>query len=420
MSSSLTEKRGILALIGSAAAVFWTGSLCFGFQGVMGPYWKTMFQVGRGAIGNNLFFQLAPLGLCMYFVGKWQERYGVRRMIIIGNLILALNMLISAFASTLAMIYLWSFFNGLASCFIYTPALTCVQRWFPTRRGLASGVVNFTFGISAAVTPPLFHSMLESMGYVKMNLAVAAAALLTGVLASSFTCDPDKPVVPPAASTSTAATPSLPLGQSLTALESVRTKSFWFLWVTWCLQGAATIAMISLSTTFGLSRGFTMSSAVIILTAFHIANGGGRILMGYASDMMNRNQSMSVVFLASGCAYLLLPHVTGLLATTVLAAIVGLAFGTLFSVSAPLAVDCFGIDHFGSIFGLIFTACFVAGLLGPSLSGYVLDVTGGNFTIVFTYLGAFCLLSSALIHFVVPQHAPWTQVGAREGFGIET
>ena len=60
--------------------------------------------------------------------------------------------------------------------------------------------------------------------------------------------------------------------------------------------------------------------------------------------------------------------------------------------------DCFGLEHFGAIFGLTFAAYgFVAGPLGPTLSGYLLDVTGDNFFLVFLYLGIFCLLAG-LVH----------------------
>ena len=70
---------------------------------------------------------------------------------------------------------------------------------------------------------------------------------------------------------------------------------------------------------------------------------------------------------------------------------------------APLAGDCFGMEHFGAIFGLIFTAYgFLSGPLGPWLSGYILDVTGGNSTIVFSYLGVMYLVSAVLIFLVRP------------------
>ncbi len=107
--------------------------------------------------------------------------------------------------------------------------------------------------------------------------------------------------------------------------------------------------------------------------------------------------------MSAGLAYVLLPHLDGLAVWAVLAAVVGFAFGTLFAVSAPLATDCFGMAHFGAIFGLVFTAYgFVAGPLGPWLSGHVLDSTQGNFQVVFTYLGVFFFASAVLIWFARP------------------
>ena len=404
MTPQQSDKRGLIALMGTSAAIFWPGALAFGFPGVMAPLWQQMFGVGKGAIGNTLFFILASLGIFMFFVGRWQERFGVRKMIVIGTLLTGLNLLTIAFASNVAMLYLWGFLNGTATCFIYTPALTTVQRWFPTRRGLVSGIVNFTFGISAAIMGPFFQRMVESMGYIGMNLAVATMTLVTGLIAARFTEGPEHPPGP--AATGTLA-PHPGLEHSLTVRESIKTPSFWFLWLTWAFQGAAGVAMITLSTTFGLAKGYSMASAVMILTAFNVLNGGGRLIMGYLSDIMNRNLAMSLTFFTAGGAYLLLPHVTGLAMTALLAAVVGFSFGTLFAVSAPLAADCFGLRHFGAIIGLVFTAYgFVAGLIGPSLCGYLLDTTGGNFTLVFSYLGVFCLLAGGLVRFVIPPRRP--------------
>jgi OFA family oxalate/formate antiporter-like MFS transporter len=149
-----------------------------------------------------------------------------------------------------------------------------------------------------------------------------------------------------------------------------------------------------------------MESAVVILTAYNVTNGGSRIIMGFLSDRVGRNLAMSLTFFAAGGAYFILPHVDVLSVLSLLAAIVGFAFGTLFAVSAPLASDCFGMKHFGAIFGLVFTAYgFCSGVLGPSLSGYLLDMTRGNFSLVFTYLGSFCILSGILIRFVVPSQS---------------
>lgn len=389
---------GVGALIGGSTTVFLVGAFIFGFPGVMGLHWQQMFQAGRGAIGQTLFFVLAAVGVFMFFVGRWQERFGARKMVTIAVVLCSLDTFFAAVVSNLAMLYVWAFVMGLASCFAYLPALTTVQRWFPQRRGLVSGIVNFTFGFSAAVMSPVFAFMLHSVGYVAMNMILGLAGLVVGLAAARFV---EMPPPPMAAHGQPFPTASAEVPRSLTVAESVRTSSFWFLWLTWALQGSAGIAMVTLSTQYGLARGFGLASAVAVLTAFNVTNGVSRLVMGWLSDLVGRRLTMSITFLAVGCAYFLMPLSTGIWWTVAMAAVIGCGFGTLFAVSAPLASDCFGLAHFGAIFGLVFTAYgFVAGILGPAMSGYLLDATGGNFSLVFAYLGAFSMGGSVLVWFV--------------------
>ncbi len=397
------KTRGILAVTGSAAAIFWPGAFIFGYPGVMGPLWQQKFGVGRGAIGNTLFFVLAAVGFFMFFVGRWQEHWGTRKLITLGALLCGLNTFLIAYADRLWLVYLWAFFNGAASCFIYIPGLTTVQRWFPARRGLVSGIVNLVFGLSAAIMAPLFGTLLQRWGYVSMNLILGWSALIMGLAFAQMTEVPERVEKPFERQAEEGPAPVPLPGAVVSVREAIRSGSFWFLWLTWALMGAAGIAMVSLAVPFGLSRGVGPPSAVIILTAFNLTNGFSRLIMGYLSDKISRTAGMSLTFLSAGCAYLLLPHVNGWGTAALLAAVIGFAFGTLFAVSAPLAVDCFGLRHFGAIFGLVFTAYgFVAGLIGPSLSGYLLDSSGGNFSLVFTYLGCFALISSFLIRRIKP------------------
>ena len=397
------SSRRVLAVIGSSLAIFWPGAFIFGYPGVMGPYWQKMFGVGRGPIGNSLFFVLAAVGIFMFFVGRWQEKLGTRKMISIGAFLCGTNTLFAAYVTNLFLLYLWAFLNGLASCFIYLPALTTVQRWYPHKKGLVSGVVNLAFGISAAVMAPLFGWLFHWLGYVSMNQVLAVAALVIGVLAAQFTEVPEQIIGSNAGDKARPASLAVQAGTALTVRESLRTKNFWFLWLTWALQGSAGIAMVTLSVNFGLSKGMAMTSAVLILTAFNVTNGLSRLVMGYLSDRLPRNKAMGLTFLAAGCSFLVLGYLDNFMVILLLSAVIGFAFGTLFAVSAPLVSDCFGLKHFGAVFGLVFTAYgFLAGPLGPSLSGYLLDLTEGSFLIVFTYLGLFCLLSSILIRRVVP------------------
>jgi len=413
-----SSRAGKLAVAGGALALFWPGAFAFGLPGVLGPHWQQAFGVGRGAVGAIIFFMLAALGVFMFLVGTWQERLGPKMMLAIGAALAGSSVVALPFASNIYLVYAWAFVSGASSCFVMIPALTVVQRWYPARRGLVSGVVNLVFGSAGAIMSPLFALALGAMGYRAMCVVAGVLALGFGVALSRLVSVPGDADVEragaPAGETSgetsaagnrigsDAQRGASQAALSLTVRQSLRTRNFWLIWTVWALNGAACVSLVSLSVDYGVSRGFEFESAVVILTAFNVTNGLSRIVTGYFSDRIHRVRTMGATFLAAGLAYFMLPHVDSLATIAVLAAIVGFGFGTLFAVSAPLAVDCFGIGHFGAVYGLIFTAYgFVAGALGPLLAGTLAD-TGGGYPLVFGYLGALCLISAVLIQFVRP------------------
>jgi MFS transporter, OFA family, oxalate/formate antiporter len=421
--SKLPENnQPFLAVIGTCVAVFWPGALTFGFPGVMAPLWQEMFGVGSAATGLIIFFMLAAVGVFMFLVGRWQERWGLRAMMALGVALTAAASLLVSTAGSISTVYAWAALNGMASSFVYVPALTLVQWCYPQKRGLAAGTVSMVFGLSAAIMSPVFGQMHLSLGYEAMNLVMAALTLSMGLFGAYFARPPTtweeatlarrygKKSATPARSGAAEdghqekheINVQIISARSLTVRESLHTRSFWMLWITWTLAGAAGVSMTILATGYGLFLGFSLPSAIVLLTSFNLTNGMSRLASGILSDRFGRNRIMSLAFLASGLAYIALAYTEGLLSCAILCAAVGFSFGTLFSVSAPLVADCFGLEHFGAVFGLTFAAYgFVAGPLGPTLSGYLLDISG-NYTPVFLYLGLFFLLASASIRLVVP------------------
>jgi OFA family oxalate/formate antiporter-like MFS transporter len=391
--------KGRRVLIASCAAVFWPGGFIFSLPGLLGPHWQQTFLVGKGAVGQTLFFVLAAVGLFMFLAGRWQEKIGPARLVAIGAILCGGCTMFLRYASSINHIYVWSFLIGVSSACVYIPALTAAQQWHPHKRGLVSGLVNFVFAFSAAIVSPIFVQLLNYLTHNEIVLVLGLTALVCGLAVVPFIRFP----AVKAPSTSHRPQTAVSSDRGLTVPQALRTAAFWFLWMTWALAGAAGIAMIPLSTSFGLARGLGISQAVMILTTFNFANGLSRVASGYLSDIIGRNLTMSLAFLAGGCAYFLMPLLNGLAGWCILAAVVGYGFGTLFAVSAPLASDCFGMAHFGAILGLVFTGYgFVAGPLGPWLSGLVLDATDGNFGMVFGYLGSFYMVSGIAIWFTRP------------------
>ncbi len=368
--------------------------MIFGYQGVMAHYWRNMLGASRADIGLIMFYVLAFAGVFMTVVGRLQEKVGLGWLAAAGALICGGAAFIVDHADNIRMIYLWAALTGAASAFVYLPTITAAQLCYPERKGLTSGLVSMFFGISGAATAPLFSWMLEHMGYAPMTRLMGWLILGIGLFAAIFIRAPRVPR--PAAG----AVPGL---SSLTAAESLRTRSFWLLWLTWAFAGAAGIAMVSISVSLGIERGLSMAQAVLLLTAFSVMNGLSRLISGQLSDLIGAKKTMSIAFLLAGAAYFLLPHVEGVVILTVLAGVIGFALGTLFAASAPFVGECFGMAHFGVIFGLIFTAYgFVAGILGSWFSGYLLDATNGNYTLVLGFLGTLMILSSIMVRIATP------------------
>ena len=383
-------------LISCTCAIFWPGAFIFGLPGVLRQHWQQALGADGSEVGGSVFFILAGATCFMYLCGRLQEKYGPGRLTAVGALICGASALWLSRAGSMAEVNVWAFCVGASSAFVYLPGLTVVQRWYPQRRGLVSGVFNLAFGLSAAIMSPVFSILLLKWGYQALILTAGGATLAIGLAASAMIRFPEGDLSVPV-STTPSALASRPVGDAL------KSRAFWCLWLTWVLAGAAGASMLVLSTGFGLARGLDLAHAVVLLTAFNVTNGCGRLISGYYSDRIGRSLTMSMSFVVAGFAYLAMPHLAGLWMWTALAAIIGFAFGTLFAVSGPLAGDCFGMAHFGAIYGLTFTAYgFVAGPLGPWLSGHLLDITQGNYTLVFSYLGLMYLAAAGLILGVQP------------------
>ena len=392
------KKTRSLVLIACAGAIFWPGAFVFGFPGLFRQYWQQTFGAKAGAVGGTVFLTIIGATCFMYLCGRWQEKYGPRRLAAIGAVMGGAGTIWLSRAGSMLDVYLWAFVAGASTSFVYLPGLTIVQRWYPERRGLVAGFFNMVFGLSAAIISPLFAVLLTKWNYATVTLAAGCSALVIGLLTAAAMRFPGSDAEMPMPGK---VAPSASGGRSTG--EALKTREFWFLWFTWALAGAAGVSMLVLATGFGLDRGLALNRAVILLTAFNLTNGFGRLISGYLSDGIGRSRTLVISFAAAGMAYLIIPHLAGLWLWAALMGIIGFAFGAMFAVSAPLAGDCFGMTHFGAIFGLIFTAYgFLAGPLGPWLSGYVLDVTRGDYTLVFSSLGLMYMVATMLILMVRP------------------
>ncbi|WP_300464121.1 MFS transporter [Desulfobacula sp.] len=381
----VTNKRIILVF--GCLTIFFNGAFVFGFPGVMASEWQALFHVNKAQIGQLMFFILAGTGFSMYLAGKLQEKIPSHYIIFTGSLVFSLAMIAVGQATAIEHVYLWAFIEGFFSGFVYIPCLTLFQRMFPDKKGLVTGIFNLTFGGSSAIMAPVFTGLLVSKGYAFTSSFAGISSLVFGTSLTLFIRMPGQKKDPAEHSVTT-----------LSSKQILRMSSFWFIWGVWALSGAAGISLIVLASSFGQKLGYDITQYVYMLTCFNVLNGIGRLVCGRLSDHYSKGHILMIVFSMASGAYLLMPWVSHLYIISFLACFIGLAFGAMFTVSAPLVTEVFGLENFGKVFGLVFTAYgFVAGILGPWLSGIILDMTGSNFKMVFPLFAGFYLISAMLI-----------------------
>lgn len=393
--------RSWLAVIACALAIFNSGALFFGYPGVMTPQWQEMFGVGDGQTGFIMTFACIGVGVLMFLSGSIHSKIGTRKSLIIGSVILIICMIIANLATNIVHIYIWAFLCGAGNGFIYGPGVTTVQNWMPLRRGLASGILNLAFGTAAAIMSPVYKALFNAVGYKTLNyIIIAMIVVLTGIAVifaelPQFTKLPENVAAELEEQKVIARTKGSVVTTYSTPGEAVKTLGFWALWLCWAFVGAAGISMVSLSGKFALSIGLP---SVTVLTAFNLTNGISRFVAGTISDLIGRNATCVAAFILGGAGYIVLPFLRSTILVCIAAACVGFAFGTLFAVTAARISDLFGFKHYSMILSLVFSGYgLVGGLAGPALSGMLLSSSGQNYTLVFSVLGGFCLISAFFV-----------------------
>lgn len=382
----VVENKKIILMAG-CLAIFFPGAFVFGFPGVMALQWQAMFQADKAQVGQLMFFVLAGTGCSMYLSGKLLEKMSVNKVVFSGSFMCALSTFFVAHASSMNHVYIWTFAEGFFCGFVYVPCLILFQRLFPENKGLVTGIVNLTFGGAAAIMSPVYNSLLISKGYLFTSYFAASTALVIGGVSALFVRLPEQYKLYEKKNDT---------NFSLKAI--LRMKAFWYLWLVWAFAGASGVSLIVLASSYGSHLGYGITRYVFILTCFNILNGAGRLICGRLADRYSKQKILMTVFLMASIAYLMMAFSSNLIMVSFFACFVGLAFGALFTVSAPLVTDVFSLENFGSVFGLIFTAYgFFSGFLGPWLGGMIIDRTHSNYTLVFTVFSIYYLISSILI-----------------------
>jgi MFS family permease len=339
---------------------------------------------------------IAVLGLSAAMFGGWVERAGPRASGFVAALCWGGGLLIGA--AGVAIHQLWLVFlgvgliGGIGQGLGYITPVSTLIRWFPDRRGMATGFAIMGYGGGAMVGSPLAVWLMARFAGGGPPGVAATLAVLGGVYFVAMSLGAFGFRVLPTGGAAMAAAP--PKLRSMITLRHVhvseawKTSQFWLLWGVLCANVTAGIALISMASPMfqdvfggrlvGLPPGAVIdapqkvqiaAAAAGLVGLISLFNSLGRLFWASVSDHLGRKLTYVIFFVLGAALYALLPTLAhlGLAAAFVggVCLIITMYGGGFATLPAYLA-DIFGTRFVGAIHGRVITAWSVAGVVGPA------------------------------------------------------
>ncbi|MGA7569467.1 MAG: oxalate/formate MFS antiporter [Candidatus Aquilonibacter sp.] len=328
------------------------------------------------------------------------DRYGPRRMVMIGGVFAALGWVVNSFATSLEVLYVGGILAGIGAGIVYGTCVGNALKWFAGKRGLAAGLTAGGFGAGAALTIIPLSNMVKSGGWEHTFLVFGIIQGAIVVIASLFL------VTPPATTVKEARPVKVLQGnRDYTPGETLRSPIFWVMYVMFTLVASGGLMAVAqlgpIATDFGIAKtpvtilGITGATLTYALALNNLVNGFTRPFLGWVSDNIGRELTLFIAFMLEGIGiFALMKFGHSPVAFVLLAAVVFFAWGEIFSIFPATTRDQFGQKYATTNYGMLYTAKGTGSLLVPLAS--VLTAATGSWTLALSVAGVFNIVAALL------------------------
>jgi OFA family oxalate/formate antiporter-like MFS transporter len=339
------------------------------------------FQDGLGVSLADIQWTFSILIILQTWLSPLQgfliDKFGPRLLIAVGCLLSGAGWITSAYATSLIGLYLtYGLFCGIGTGIVYIGIIGLMVRWFPDRRGFATGMVAAGYGFGAIATTFPISSMMTSAGYQHTLVVFGIILGLVGAAAALAMRPPqaaDK--LPPVAVMSSA--------KDVAPATMLKTKVFWLMFFMMTMMSTGGLMIISQFASFSRDFGVTkvlvfgLAALPLALTIDRITNGLTRPFFGWISDRIGRENTMGIAFLMEACAVsamVLLRDNT--LVFVLLSGLVFFGWGEIFSLFPSTLTDTFGTKSATTNYGFLYMAQGVGSVLGAPVAALIYAKAG--------------------------------------------
>jgi MFS family permease len=361
---------------------------------------QDQFGWSRAAIAGGSAMSAVMVGIISPLAGVWIDRYGSRKVMTAGALVMAAAFALLGLVTSLWQLYALNLTAALGmACVAWIPNQTLISNWFNRKRGLAMGIAVAGIGFGGLAMAPLAGLLIDRFGW-RLAFAGLASLIFFIVIPATLALIRSRP-----ADLGLLPDGDLPLSRSagstingegqaqavpgLTLSDSVRSSAFWVLSLSQCLWIFGSMSVIGHLVAYlrdvGFESGVAASSLGIALGISVV----GRLLFGYFADRFTKKSIMVVPLLLHGASVLCLLGIQSPGALPAFVTLFGLGLGGG-AVLIPLLVgECFGLLSFGKILGMVMISATLGAAVGPVLTGWIYDVTGAYQFAFLLHIAAF-------------------------------
>lgn len=358
-------------------------------------------SMGWGVTDITLAFTLAIffLGISAATFGRFVEKYGPRKSAMVSAVLFSLGQIGAGYSISVDSlpIFLLSYgvIGGMGLGIGYISPVSTLVKWFPDRRGLATGMAVFGFGSGALITSPIAANLIQSVGISTTYYILGISYFVLMMLGALYI---EKPPVNWMAGHDADSKAKVKIQKDLaqmTANEAIKTKRFWMLWVMMFINISSGLMIISVASPMSQEMvGLSVAAAASLVGIMGIFNGGGRIGWASLSDYIGRHNVFIVFFAIQIVCFLLIPITTNALLFQFLILVIMTCYGGGFASLPAFIGDMFGTKQLGAIHGYLLTSWSMAGIVGPITVAKIQELTGSYVQTFYVFIG---LLGCALI-----------------------
>jgi sugar phosphate permease len=368
------------------------------------------FGWSRGATAAGFSINLIVYALSCPIAGNLVDRFGVRRIVPAGALIL--GVILVGFSRMNA---IWQFYaiigvSAFGTCAIgYVTHAPLIANWFLNRRGMALGILSAGITSSAIIAPGVQY-LISTLGW--KGAFIALAMVSAGVLAplsaifqrqhpgdngpAGKEIEAEDSPARNAAHRNELVVDRDWASRDWTLPTAIKTQRYWYVFLTCLFLGFYCYTILAHQFAYMMDAGFSGAYASRIVALFCIF-ATVSCFCAFLSDYMGRELTftfgsvcsligLTALFFARSSHHPLIPYLYGI--------VFGFGYGLCTSMMVVIAADIFQGENFGAINGSFMSSFVLGGAIGPWFAGYIFDVTG-------SYARAFPLMYFSVLASIV-------------------